>query len=121
MAIVEGPEVHQNEGRPGRTQGGLFCFGAEEAGGFDPTVNRASSDMVGSIPARSSRNRNMYTHHIIERYRTARERLKQAYIRGGEDEVDRFQDEVDSLWRVMPDAARRTVLGIDGEEKRAAA
>jgi len=60
------------------------------------------------------------THHIIERYKRARERLKQAYVRGGEGEVDRLQDEIDGLWRVMPDAARRTVLGIDGEEKRAA-
>lgn len=63
----------------------------------------------------------MNTHHIIERYRRARERLKQAYIRGGEDEVDRFQDEVDSLWRAMSEADRRTVLGVGGEEKRAAA
>lgn len=63
----------------------------------------------------------MNTHHMVERYRLARERLKQARIRGGEGEVDRLEDEVDGLWLAMPDSARRTVLGIDGEEKRAAA
>lgn len=65
----------------------------------------------------------MNTHHIIERYRKARERLKQAYIRGGEGEVDRLQDEIDGLWRAMSEADRRTVLGVgvSGEEKRAAA
>jgi hypothetical protein len=65
----------------------------------------------------------MSKHHIIERYKRARERLKQAYARGGEDEVDRLQDEMDSLWRVMSEADRRAIRGV-GEgagEKRAAA
>jgi len=62
----------------------------------------------------------MATHHIVERYRVARERLKQAR---GSDEVDRHQDEVDALWMVMSDADRRTILGVDGREvlKRIAA
>lgn len=82
--------------------------------------------MVGSIPTGSItivRNMNMSTHHIVERYRRARERLGQARMRGGEGEVDRLQDELDGLWRVMSDADRRTVLGVGvgGEEKRAAA
>lgn len=64
----------------------------------------------------------MSTHHIVERYKRARERLAQARMRGGEDEVDRLQDELDGLWRAMSDADRRTVLGVGiGEEKRAAA
>jgi len=62
----------------------------------------------------------MATHHIVERYRTARERLRQAR---GNDEADRHQDEVDALWAGMSEADRRTILGIDGREvlKRAAA
>lgn len=65
----------------------------------------------------------MSTHHIVERYKRVRERLKQAYIRGGEDEVDRLQDEIDGLWRVTSDADRRTVrgVGVEREEKRVAA
>ncbi len=65
----------------------------------------------------------MSTHHIVERYKRARERLRQAHLRGGEDEVDRLQDELDGLWRVMSDADRRTVRGVGEkrEEKRAAA
>ena len=64
----------------------------------------------------------MNTHYIIERYRLTRERLKQARLRGGEDEVDRLQDEADALWKTMSDVNRRTVLGVaDREEKRAAA
>lgn len=62
----------------------------------------------------------MTTQHIIERYRRARERLRHAYDRGGEGEVDRFQAEVDGLWRAMPDADRRIVLGAGEEQKRAA-
>jgi len=64
----------------------------------------------------------MTTVHIVERYRLARERLRAARARGGEDEVDRLQDEVDGLWLLMSGADRRTVLGVEGrEEKRAAA
>jgi len=65
----------------------------------------------------------MDTSHIAVRYRTARERLKQARLRGGEDEVDRLQVEVDACWKLMSGADRRTILGIDAEqreEKRAA-
>ena len=54
--------------------------------------------------------------HIIERYRRVREYLRQARARGGEDEVDRLQDESDGLWRVMSEAARRSVLGV-GEQR----
>lgn len=57
--------------------------------------------------------------HIIERYRKARERLKQANARGDADEAVLFEAEVDSIWKIMSGADRRSVLGV-GEEKRAA-
>ncbi len=64
----------------------------------------------------------MTTTHIIERYRRTRELLKAARLRGGEDEVDRLEDELDGLWATMSGADRRTVLGVEGrEDKRAAA
>jgi hypothetical protein len=63
----------------------------------------------------------MTTHHIIERYRRTRERLKQARLRGGEDEVDRLQDELDALWVIMSDADKRTVRTAGEDTKRAAA
>lgn len=64
----------------------------------------------------------MNTSHITVRYKVARERLKQARLRGGEDEVDRLQDEMDACWKLMSGADRRSILGVGApqEEKRAA-
>jgi len=57
---------------------------------------------------------------FVERYRAVRERLRSARLRG-EEEVERYQVELDALWAGMSETDRRTIRGVGDRQRKAAA